>query len=52
MHFDSSFKNAGADPDHAAGGAEYPVSGSVINDEGTLLQVTEDLLVNMSKLLR
>ena len=31
---------------------EYPVSGSVIKDEGTLLQVTEDLLVNMSKLLR
>ncbi len=31
---------------------EYPVSGSVIKDEDTLLQVTEDLLVNMSKLLR
>ncbi len=31
---------------------EYPVSGSVIKDEETLLQVTEDLLVNMSKLLR
>ena len=31
---------------------EYPVSGSVIKDEETLLHVTEDLLVNMSKLLR
>jgi len=30
----------------------YPVSGSVIRDEEKLLQVTEDLLVNMSKLLR
>ena len=31
---------------------KYPVSGSVVKDEETLLQVTEDLLVNMSKLLR
>ena len=30
----------------------YPVSGSIIKDEEKLLQVTEDLLVNMSKLLR
>ena len=31
---------------------QYPLSGSTIRDEETLLQVTEDLLVNMSKLLR
>jgi transcription-repair coupling factor (superfamily II helicase) len=31
---------------------QYPMSGSTIRDEETLLQVTEDLLVNMSKLLR
>jgi transcription-repair coupling factor (superfamily II helicase) len=30
----------------------YPVSGSTIRDEETLLQVTEDLLVRMAKVLR
>ena len=30
----------------------YPLSGSTIKDEETLLQMTEDLLVNMSRLLR